>query len=145
MTQLCENWQKAIDLLQSGGYTCVLCREDTVYTTTERGVKPLVRWLTEKAAVQGFYAADKVVGKATAFLYVLLGVKAVHARIMSRSAARVLQENGIEAKWDTLVDNIINRQGTGICPFEEAVLEIQTPEEAYPAIREKMARMNITL
>ena len=72
-------------------------------------------------------------------------MKAVHARIMSRSAARVLQENGIEAKWDTLVENIINRQGTGICPFEEAVWEIHDPQNALTAIRCKMEQMHITL
>lgn len=140
-----ESWQKAIDVLRSGAYTCVLCQEDAVYTATERGVKPLVRWLAEGMPLQGFYAADKVVGKATAYLYVLLGVKAVYSHVMSRSAAQVLQENGIEAQWDKLVENIINRQGTGICPFEETVLNIHTPEEAYPAIREKMTQMNITL
>ena len=145
MTHLCENWQKAIDLLQSGGYTCVLCREDTVYTTTERGVKPLVRWLTEETNLQGFSAADKVVGKATAYLYCLLDVKAVHSQVMSGAAARVLEENGIAASQDLLVENIINRQGTGICPFEEAVWEIHDPKNALTAIRCKMEQMHITL
>ena len=41
--------------------------------------------------------------------------------------------------------NIINRQGTGICPFEEAVWEITDPHLALAAIRNKMAHMEITL
>ena len=30
-----------------GEYTCVVCREDAVYTATERGVKPLLNWLDQ--------------------------------------------------------------------------------------------------
>lgn len=138
-------WASARELLNNGKYTSVLKDGDTAHTATERGVKPLVRWLTEGTDLRGFYAADKVVGKATAYLYCLLGVKAVYAHVMSKSAARVLQNNGIGIAYDSLVENIINRQGNGICPFEEAVLQIETPEEALRAIRAKMVQMNITL
>lgn len=145
MPHIHSDWQKAISLLESGSYTCVICAGSRCFTATDRGVKPLVRFLAEQAPLHGCYAADRVVGKATAYLYVLLGVRAVYAKVMSRSAAAVLEENGIPVMYDTLADNIINRQGTGICPFEAAVLDIHTPEEAYCAIREKMAQMNITL
>ena len=36
------NLLNARSLLESGNYTCVLCRGDTVYTTTQRGVAPLL-------------------------------------------------------------------------------------------------------
>ena len=137
--------EQARNILTAGNYTCVLRKGETIHTATERGVKPLIRWLTEGIDVRGFTAADKVVGRATAYLYVLLGVREVWAAVMSEAAAEVLTRHGIAASQDQLVKNIINRTGTGICPFEEAVLEIQDPEEALAAIREKMARMNITL
>lgn len=137
--------EQARKLLTAGGYTCVLRRNDTLYTAAERGVKPLVRWLADGIDTAGFSAADKVVGRATAYLYVLLGVKEVWAAVMSEAAAEVLHRHGIAASQDKLVKNIINRTGTGICPFEEAVLNIHTPEEALTAIRQKMAQMNITL
>ena len=137
--------EAARTILEENGYTCVLRKNETIYTATERGVKPLVRWLTEGVDAQGFSAADKVVGKATAYLYCLLGVKEVWAGIMSVSAAEVLTRHGITAAQGKLVENIINRQGTGICPFEAAVLEIHTPEEALTAIRKRMQEMNIHL
>ena len=137
--------EQARQILEEQGYTCVLRRNAVIYTATERGVKPLVRWLTEGLDVRGFSAADKVVGRATAYLYVLLGAKEVWAAVMSEAAAEVLRRHGIAASQGKLVPNIINRTGTGICPFEEAVLNIQTPEEALTAIREKMREMNIVL
>lgn len=127
--------------LDSGSYTCVVCKDQTLYFATDRGVKPLLNWLDSGMDMRGFSAADKVVGRATAFLYCLLGVTAVHANVMSRPAAQVLQENGIAAHWGNLVEGIINRRGTGPCPFEAAVMDIQDPDEALTAIRRKMEQM----
>ena len=137
-----KDLEKARQLL-AGEYTCVVCREDTVYTTTRRGVKPLVSWLEEGVDLRGFSAADRVIGRATAFLYVLLGVRAVWARVMSTPAAQVLRDAGIEVSCEAEVPGIINRRGDGPCPFEAAVLTVTDPAEALAAIRRKMAEMGI--
>ena len=123
--------------LTEGGYTCVLCRGNEFHTATARGVRPLLDWLDSGLDLRGFSAADKVVGRATAFLYVLLGVRAVHALVMSAPAREALQSNGIDASCDREVPGIINRRGNGPCPFEEAVLDISAPELALTAIRKK--------
>ena len=136
---------KAKELLSSGGYTCVLRKGNEIYTSVLRGVKPLVKWHADGVNLNDFSAADKVVGKATAFLYALLGVKEVFAKVMSVSAKAVLEEQGIKAQYESLVPNIINRQGDGICPFEEAVLSAENKNEAYEIIRNKMQEMGISL
>ena len=133
--------ERAKSLLLEGGYTCVLTRDEVVYTATARGVKPLVDWLDSNLDLRGYSAADKVVGRATAFLYVLLGVRAVHALVMSTPARQVLTENGIEAFCDREVAGIINRRGDGQCPFEEAVLGISDPVDALEIIRKKQFTM----
>lgn len=132
---------KAISLLDTGDYTCVVCSGNVIHTATERGVMPLLNWLDSGFDLTGFSAADRVVGRATAFLYVLLGVKAVYARVMSRPAEQVLNAHGIVSHPGTLVDSIINRKGTGPCPFEAAVLTVDHPEDALRAIRTKMSQM----
>ena len=133
--------KQAHALLSSGDYTCVVCHGETTYTATDRGVKPLLNWLEAGLDLQGFSAADRVVGRATAFLYVLLGVTEVYAHVMSRPAAEVLAVYGITAHPGKLVDGIINRRGDGPCPFEAAVLEITDPAAALEAIRAKRAQM----
>lgn len=130
-----QNLTKALDLLNSGNYTCVACKEEVVYTTTQRGVAPLLNWLDSKTDLKDFSAADRVVGRGAAFLYCLLGVKEVYALVMSRPAAEVLQSHGILADAGTFVEGIINRTGTGPCPFEDAVMDIQDTQEALNAIR----------
>ena len=131
----------AHNLLDTGNCTCVLCRDDTTYTATDRGVAPLLNWVNAELDLHGFSAADRVVGRATAFLYVLLGVKEVYATVMSKPAADVLTAQGISASWGTLVDGIINRRGDGPCPFEAAVMDLSDPQQALDAIRNKMAQM----
>lgn len=136
-----DNLTKAKHLLESGNYTCVVCKEDTIYTTSQRGVAPLLSWLDSGTDLTGFSAADRVVGRGAAFLYCLLGVKEVYARVMSHPAAEVLHSYGINASADTFVEGIINREGTGPCPFEATVMDIQEAEKALNAIRNKRRQM----
>lgn len=143
-SKTCDS-EKARRILCDGDYTCILCKGDTVYTTSQRGVKPLVGWMMDDRSYAGFSAADKVVGRATAFLYCLLKVESVFAIVISRPALEILQSHGIITRYDLLVDHIINRKGDGICPFESAVLDILEPDAAFEVIREKMRQMDISL
>ena len=135
------NLQKAKNLLESENYTCVVWGENQVYTTKERGVAPLLHWLDAGLNLAGFSAADRVVGRGAAFLYCLLGVREVYARVMSQPAAEVLKAHGINAQTDKYVEGIINRAGTGPCPFEAAVMHITDAREALSAIRQKRRQM----
>lgn len=128
--------------LQDSNYTCVLCKEDELYSSAERGVKPLLAFLQGGTDFTGFSAADKVVGKAAAFLYVLLGVQAVYAPVMSRPAVQVLTQYGISAFYDEQPDTIRNRRNTGFCPMETAVWEIDSPQDALQAITQTMQKLS---
>lgn len=136
-----HNLSKALHLLREGDYTCVVCRGDVVLTTVQRGVAPLLSWLDSGADLSGFSAADRVVGRGAAFLYCLLGVKEVYARVMSLPAAEVLRAHNIHADAELFVDGIINRAGDGPCPFEAAVMDIRNAEEALTAIRAKRTEL----
>lgn len=131
--------EKAKRILREGGYTCVLCKGDILHTSAQRGVRPLLELL--ETDVSGFCAADKVVGKATALLYCLLDVKAVHAQVISLAALQVLQNSPIAVTWDTQVEYIKNRTGDGRCPMEQATEGIDDPQEALVAIRQKLKEL----
>lgn len=132
----------AKELLEAENCTCVLYKDALLYKSQRRGVAPLLQLLDEGMDVTGAAAADRVVGKATAFLYCLLGVTQVHARVMSKPAAAVLAAAGIIYSWDQLVDGIQNRQNNGPCPMEHATRSCQTAEEALAAIRETLKKLN---
>lgn len=132
---------QAKNILEAENCTCVLCKEDAVYKSDRRGVAPLMGWLESDTDLKGFSAADKVVGKATAFLYCLLEVKRVYALVMSEAAAKVLAQQGIDFVYEQLVPAISNRAGDGLCPMELATRDIDNPADAPAAIRQALANL----
>ena len=125
--------QRALARLEEGGFTCVITNGDQTFESHERGVAPLLAFLESGEVPVGSVAADRVVGKAAAFLYVLLRVRAVHARVMSRPATEVLARYGIAWSADVEVEAIRNRAGTGFCPMESAVRDM-TDAALVPAV-----------
>lgn len=134
--------EQAVALLGGEGVTCAVCKGSSHFTSARRGVAPLLDWLDSGMTLSGFCAADRVVGKATAMLYCLLGVRQVHARVISRCAAEYLARHGIEASWELQVEHIQNRAKTGYCPMEQAVLALEEPAHGLAAIRQTLARLN---
>ena len=137
-----SNTEKAKALLEESGCTCVFAFGGQLEQCSERGLRPLLAKLGADALPAGFSAADKVVGKAPAFLYVLLGAGEVYAPVMSEAAASVLAENGIQAHCGQTVKQIVNRAGTGICPMEEAVAGIAEPAAAAAAIKARLRSLS---
>lgn len=130
--------EKARVYLEKEHCTCVLCREEALFSSHHRGVRPLLDFLDSGSNFAGFSAADKVVGKATAFLYCLLGVRAVHAQVLSDAAAEVFTRQGITFSCDSRVASIRNRDNTGPCPMEHATRDINDPKQALIAIRDTL-------
>ena len=79
-------------------YTCAACRAGESFASEEHGVRPLMRWLNEGTDLSGASAADRIVGKAAAFLYVLLGVRTVYAPLMSVPARETLRRPSATAR-----------------------------------------------
>lgn len=127
--------------MNQGGNTCAVCKGDSFYKSSERGVKPLLCWLDQGIDLQDFSAADKVVGRGAALLYSLLKVRAVYAEVLSEEARAALEHCGIAASWRLCVPRIVNRAGTGYCPIETAVLGMDDANEALRAIRAKLREL----
>lgn len=134
---------KAKTILESG-YTCVLVKGEMSFTSKRNGIVPMVKFLNDEIDLEGFSVADKIVGKAVAMLFVLAKVKEVYAEVLSKTAISVLEANGISYSYKILTDNIINRQGTGLCPMEETVKDIFDCKQAYEKIKVKLASLNIS-
>ena len=88
-----------------------------------------------------YSAADKIVGKAAAMLYKLLNINDIYGEVMSISAINFLEQNHINFKYKIKTNEIINRKGTGICPIEETVLNIENPTEAKKLLEDKLKEL----
>ena len=123
--------QRAMDLLKAESYTCVLWGAGRTIADNRRGIRPLLELLDSGKDFSDYAAADKVVGKAAAFLYCLLGIRALFVSILCVSTA-----------IGSLVPAIRNRTGDGFCPMETAVREITAPADAPEAIRKALQRLS---
>ena len=132
---------RANERLMTEGLSCVLCRGDRVLTSSQTGIRPLMGWLDGGMDLSGFSAADKIVGKAAALLFSLMGVTAVYGTVMSRAGLDTLNRLGLEASCGSLVPGIVNRTGDGPCPMEAAVMELEDPVLAREALRNKLAAL----
>ena len=119
------------------GHTLALCRGGEVVTSDLRGVMPMLSFLREGRDLSGFCAADRVVGRAAAMLFVKACVRAVFAEVMSDGAAALLAAHGIDASCDVRTAAIENRQKTGLCPMESAVAGIEDIDAGIAAIRRR--------
>ena len=133
-----KDFQKAKEEYNTGKYTLVICKDEDMVKSDITGIRPLMNLIDSKKDYQGYSAADKIVGRAAAFLYSLLKVKNLYGEIMSKGAIEILKNAGINYEYKTLTDFIENRKKTGMCPMDEAVKNIDNPIDACEAIRNKI-------
>lgn len=134
--------EKAKSILLSSASTIAVVSDGEVFTSQERGVKPLLFLLKEKKGfLKGASVADKVIGKAAALLMALGEIKEVHTLIISEPAIKVFEKYNIACFYDKKVDRIINRTGDGLCPMETLCLDVEEPKEAFQKITDFIKTM----
>ena len=89
--------------------------------------------------------AEAVIEVLKAFDLPITGKRAVivgRSMVVGRPLSMLmLKENATVTICHTKTEKLLNRQGTGLCPFEQAVLELQKPEDCLPVIRQTLARL----
>ena len=134
--------EQARSLLLSSASTIAVVSNGEVFTSQERGVKPLLHLLSEKKGfLKGASVADKVIGKAAALLMVLGEIKEVHTMVISEPAIKVFEKYNIPCFYDKKVERIINRTGDGLCPMESLCLDVDNPMDAFTKIKDKISKM----
>lgn len=123
------------------GHTLVLCKDGKLLHSCKRGVMPMVDYIRADICLNGFSAADTIVGKAVASMFVMCGIVAVFAKVISRQGLDYLRSHGVYVEYDLLTENIENLQGTGICPMEEAVAALSDPQDCFAAVVRKIDSM----
>jgi len=107
-----------------------------VFSSAGRWLHPLFE-LGDYLATAGVDAPaaelrDKVVGRGSAFLIVRLGIRRVHAVLLSRLGKDVLDRAGVALTWDTLVDRIA-------CATEGLLEGVTDTDEAWHILRARRA------
>jgi hypothetical protein len=111
----------------------------TLFVSTEHGVKPLLELAARfPSGLPGATVVDLIVGGCGAAVFVHLKVKEVITRTISAAGEARLRQAQVRFYYETLVPEISNRTGTGICPFEQLARQYHQPEELIARIRQKI-------
>jgi len=131
-------------IIKSGGAKYILIKKNKIILQRgEPGISgALDVFDNSREQLNGAVVIDKIVGKAAAAVFILGKARYVYGFIMSRAAKDFLAANGIEAACGELTDVIKNRAGDGVCPIEQIVLNVEEPEEALAAIRERLTLLS---
>lgn len=125
----------------SDGRTLSYAGANGIVKSEIKGIKRLTELAESGFSLESGFVSDKVIGKAAAFLMVVLGAKEVFGETVSRHALTVFERFGVNITYKFLVPAIINRSGDGICPMEKAVLNVENPTEAAEILRKKVKEM----
>ena len=136
--------EKIIDLLHSGGYSCVIGNGTEIRTFTQRGVADLYDLFRQDPSfMKGAGIADKVIGKAAASLMVLGEIRQVYADVISQPALALLHNANIEVSYVRLVPFIENRDKSGWCPLETACYGIESIQEIFRIIENFLSKIRM--
>ncbi len=116
---------------------------ERVFRSQKKGIAPLLEYLElfdihDEGELIVF---DRVVGNAAALLMKLARCKEVYAALASELAVETLKGFDIPGSFQKIVPHIINRKGTGMCPFERLSIG-KSPADFYNLAKNKQKSLN---
>ena len=91
--------------------------------------------------LNGASVADRVAGKALALLCVYAGIRQIYAEVLSRKALAVFEDNQIMFEREEIIDNVLDMDKAGVCPFEKVAADISDPIESYVVFKALLEKM----
>ena len=123
--------------MQREDYSCIITNNGITKTYHTTGIYDLYHILnTDKEFLNGASIKDRAIGKAAAALMIIGGVKEAQTPIISTPAKNLLLKHGVKVTYQKEVDNILNRNKTGLCPMEKRITDTESLYEIYNKIHE---------
>jgi hypothetical protein len=135
---------KYLDKLEKTGKSLQIYKNgELVFSSSKKGVRPHLDAIEEVGLTElkGSVMVDKIIGRAAALLILYVKAAESYAIVISEGAKQLFDESGINYSYRIQTENIKTENGVIYCPFEQMVQGIDKPEEAYHAIKSKMAEL----
>jgi len=118
----------------------ILKNKKIIYKSEKQGIIPLIEALEipNKLALENSIIADRITGKAAALLFALIKPQFLFTIVISRQAKTFLENIGLSFRYERLVEKIMNRDKTDVCPFEKITEGVEDPYLALELIRKKV-------
>lgn len=103
------------------------------------GIAPALEAL-DSGRLEKAIVADRIVGRAAAAIFAVGGVKKLYAGVLSEGAKKFLEERKIAVEYGKLTEMIVNRSGSGRCPMETAVKDLNDERKMVETLRKAVAK-----
>jgi ribosome biogenesis protein Tsr3 len=125
--------QKAKKTLTTKKLTlCIIKNGRIVFETRRHGISGFLDAIEKNSkTLEASSVADKVAGKAIALLCAYAKVNAIYAATMSSKAQTLLKQYHVQHEWHRLVEDILDKDRTDVCPFEKMAEQTSDPADAY--------------
>lgn len=128
---------KAVKLIKGDTANCIIVKDNQICAQGNSAGISFLLQMHKENKLENTFVADSVVGKAAAMVMSFSGVKKCYAEIISVPAYKWFKKCNIKVAYGQKVPQIINRDKTGFCPMETAVMDIFDHKEAYQILIEK--------
>ena len=135
-----EDMGAARDILSKTDYSIVVVKNGNILTKKQGdGMRPILEAIDElREDIQGAIVGDRILGKASALLCVYSKVNGVYSPQATKTAIAVLIRAGILSQTEETIPYIKNRDGDDLCPFEKMLVDVDSPDEAFKILKEKV-------
>jgi len=111
--------------MEIGPSLVLMSGDQIIFTSNEGGLRPLVKCIQENMDQSNCILFDKVVGLAAARLIVFSGIiRMVTTPVVSKPAEMLLKEHDIVPEASEIVEKIMNKKNTDICPMEKKAMDM---------------------
>lgn len=119
---------------------CVLVKDGKIAAQySGRGVAPILAMHeNQRNVMPGAILVDRVIGRAAASAVICGKCAMVQTELISKDAIELLQKYNVKIRYTTVVEKILNRDKSDICPMEKLVSEIEKPEDMLAALKAKL-------
>ncbi len=115
---------KYIDKIRSADSTIIVTQKDSLKLDENNfGVISLLVNYDELKKLKSIVIYDKLIGKGAAMIMCEFDVTDIFAKTITKKAYEILSEK-CNVKYDRIVDNILNRDKSDLCPIEKIASEI---------------------
>lgn len=138
--EIIDGLNLATKTLSEHDYSIIIIKEGTINIKKKgEGIRPFLEIIKEsKNEIKNSIVGDRILGKASALLCTYANVKAVYSPMATKKAIAVLIRYSIPCQTDKVIQIIKNKVGNDICPFEKMLENINSPEQAYTILKDKL-------
>lgn len=122
--------EMAVELLEKENLTLAIVKDGKlIYSSCDKGIKPLYTAHKENIDLRGSSVADRVTGKAAAMICANACINELNTKVISDNAINELKESNIVFNYDLHTPFIKNRDKTGMCPVETLSLKAENVDD----------------